>query len=129
LLPWLAVAYGFGIVLYFTADHEPAWWAATALAVAVATAAALLRWHLAAFVVALFACAVAAGFAAATVKTALIAHPVLHYPASGVTVTGFVELREESQHTDRTIDAHVRAVLPGDTGAPSRRCCSTASAT
>jgi competence protein ComEC len=103
LLPWLAVAYGFGIVLYFTADHEPAWWAATALAVACATATALLRRHLTAFVVALFAFAVAAGFAAATVKTALIAHPVLHYPASGVTITGFVELREESQHTDRFV--------------------------
>jgi competence protein ComEC len=38
-----------------------------------------------------------------TLKTALIAHPVLHFPASGVTVTGFVELREESQHTDRFV--------------------------
>ena len=28
LLPWFAVAYGFGIVLYFTAEREPAWWAA-----------------------------------------------------------------------------------------------------
>ena len=24
LVPWLAVAFGFGIVLYFTADREPA---------------------------------------------------------------------------------------------------------
>ena len=32
LLPWLAVAYGFGIVIYFTAEREPAWWAATTLA-------------------------------------------------------------------------------------------------
>ncbi len=36
-------------------------------------------------------------------KTALIAHPVLRYPASGVTIAGFVELREESQHTDRFV--------------------------
>jgi competence protein ComEC len=28
---------------------------------------------------------------------------VLRFPASGVTVTGFVELREESQHTDRFV--------------------------
>jgi len=34
LLPWLPVAFGSGIVLYFTADREPAWWAASALALA-----------------------------------------------------------------------------------------------
>src|SRR3712207_4434384 len=27
LMPWLPVALGFGIVLYFTADREPAVWA------------------------------------------------------------------------------------------------------
>ena len=29
LLPWLPVAFGFGIVGYFAADREPAWWAAS----------------------------------------------------------------------------------------------------
>src|SRR3954465_6861810 len=33
LVPWLAVAFGFGIVLYFTAEQEPAVWAAIALAI------------------------------------------------------------------------------------------------
>ncbi len=47
---------------------------------------------------------IALGFAVVTLKTALIGHPVLRFPASGVTVTGFVELREESQHTDRFVD-------------------------
>ncbi len=28
LLPWLPVAFGFGIALYFTAEREPSWWAA-----------------------------------------------------------------------------------------------------
>src|SRR5450830_363250 len=32
LLPWLPVAFGFGIVAYFTADREPAWWAASSAA-------------------------------------------------------------------------------------------------
>ncbi|HUI12080.1 MAG TPA: competence protein ComEC, partial [Xanthobacteraceae bacterium] len=32
LLPWLAVAYAAGIVLYFTAEREPAVWASLALA-------------------------------------------------------------------------------------------------
>jgi competence protein ComEC len=103
LLPWLAVAYGFGVVIYFTADREPAWWAAATLAAVCGVGAIVLRRHLVAFVVGLFVFAIAAGFAAATVKTAMIEHPVLHYPASGVTIAGFVELREESQHTDRFV--------------------------
>jgi len=103
LLPWLAVAYGFGMVIYFTAAREPAPWAGAIVAALSAAGAVLLRRRLMAFVVALFAFAIAAGFATATVKTAWIAHPILHYPASGVTVTGTVELREESQHTDRMV--------------------------
>ncbi|HEX3506372.1 MAG TPA: ComEC/Rec2 family competence protein [Xanthobacteraceae bacterium] len=103
LLPWLAVAFGFGIVLYFTAEHEPAWWAGTGVAIATAACAVMLRRHLVAFVIALLVFAMAAGFAVATIKTALIAHPVLHTSASSVTVSGFVELREESQHTDRFV--------------------------
>ena len=31
LLPWLPVAFGLGIAIYFTADREPAWWAGSAL--------------------------------------------------------------------------------------------------
>src|SRR6266852_4952825 len=32
LLPWLPVAFGLGIAVYFTADREPAWWAGSGLA-------------------------------------------------------------------------------------------------
>ena len=103
LFPWFAVAYGFGIVLYFTAEREPALWAAIALAIGCTAAAVALRRHHVGFVVALGVCAMAVGFAAATMKTALMAHPVLRFPASGVTISGFVELREESQHTDRFV--------------------------
>ena len=31
LVPWLAIAFGFGIILYFTADREPQLWAASLL--------------------------------------------------------------------------------------------------
>ncbi|MGA2894517.1 MAG: ComEC/Rec2 family competence protein [Xanthobacteraceae bacterium] len=103
LLPWFAVAFGFGIVLYFTAEREPAWWAATALAAACAIFAVLLRRRLVAYVVALGVFAIVAGFATATLKTERIDHPVLRFSASSVTVSGFVELREESQHTDRFV--------------------------
>ncbi|MGC1354927.1 MAG: DUF4131 domain-containing protein, partial [Xanthobacteraceae bacterium] len=103
LLPWFAVSFGAGIVLYFTAEHEPAAWAASGLAAIGLAAAILLRRRPIGFVLALGFLAVTAGFAVATLKAALIAHPVLRYPAYGVTLAGFVELREESQKTDRFI--------------------------
>jgi competence protein ComEC len=102
-LPWFAVAYGAGIILYFTAEREPALWAATALTGVGALSALLLRRQLVAHVVALGALALCLGFTAATFKTSLIEHPVLPFATSGVTVAGFVELREESQHTDRFV--------------------------
>jgi competence protein ComEC len=103
LLPWFAVAFGAGIVAYFSAEHEPQWWAAAALALVTAVVAILLRRRVVAAVVSLGVFAVAAGFAVATVKAALIAHPVLRVPVNGVTVAGYVELREESQKTDRFV--------------------------
>jgi len=53
LFPWFAVAFGAGIVLYFTADHEPAWWAALPALAVAAAAAVLLRHRPVAFVLAL----------------------------------------------------------------------------
>ena len=103
LLPWFAVAFGAGIVLYFTAEHEPALWAASAAAGARIVAAVLLRRRPIAFVPALGLLAVCAGFAVATIKAALIAHPVLRYPAYSVSLAGFVTLREESQKSDRFV--------------------------
>lgn len=103
LLPWFAVAFGTGIVLYFTAEHEPSAIAAAALAVATIAAAVVLRRRPIAFVAALAFVGLAAGFAVATLKTALIAHPILRYPAYSVVLAGFVELREESQKTDRFV--------------------------
>ena len=42
LLPWF-IAYGAGVILYFTAEREPALWAAAVPAAACALGAALLR--------------------------------------------------------------------------------------
>jgi competence protein ComEC len=72
LVPWLEVAFGLGIVGYFTADREPTWWAAE-------------------------------GFAVATLQTLRIAHPVLQFTASAVTLSGFVEIREERERSDRIV--------------------------
>jgi competence protein ComEC len=99
LFPWFAVAFGVGIVLYFAADHEPAAWAACGAAAAVI----FLRRRPLAFVLALGCFGVALGFAVATLKATLIAHPVLRFPAYSVSVAGFVELRDESQKSDRFV--------------------------
>jgi competence protein ComEC len=104
LLPWLAVAFGSGIALYFVAEREPAWWAATALTIACATAAALARRRPVGFPVALGAAAIAAGFATATLKQIYVTHPVLLYPVA-VDIAGFVEIREERERTDRIVIA------------------------
>ena len=45
----------------------------------------------------------AAGFAVATLKTVIIAHPVLHHVARNVEIAGFVEAREERARSDRIV--------------------------
>src|SRR5215831_11396885 len=107
LMPWLAVAYGFGIVVYFTADHEPAWWAAIGFAFAAAAVAIGARQRPIGFSLALGLAAIAFGFATATLRTVLVAHPILQVSASSVTLSGFVEIREERERSDRvTLRVH-----------------------
>jgi len=120
-LPRFAVAYGAGIVLYFTAERELALWAAGSLTALCALVAVLLRRQIVPYVVALGAFGTALGFAVATIKTALIDHPVLRFATSGVTVAGFVELREESQHTDRFVLRVAR--MEGGRGWPDSQGC------
>jgi competence protein ComEC len=103
LLPWLPIAFGLGIALYFAAEREPLWWAAVSLALACACVAVLARRRPIAFPLALAAAAVSAGFAVATLKTVQVAHPVLVRTAANVTIAGFVEVREERERTDRIV--------------------------
>jgi competence protein ComEC len=103
LVPWLAIAFGLGIILYFTADREPApWAAATVLVVAVAGAIAA-RNRVIAFPIALALAAASAGFLTATAKRAFITHPVLQAAAWNVDIAGFVEAREERERSDRIV--------------------------
>ncbi len=101
LVPWLAIGFGCGILLYFNIDQEPAPWAVAVLFIATAAGAASLRLRPVGFPLALFAAAMALGFATATIKRAVIAHPVLWLPAWNVDVAGFVESREERERSDR----------------------------
>ncbi|MGP0094583.1 MAG: ComEC/Rec2 family competence protein [Xanthobacteraceae bacterium] len=103
LFPWLPIAYGLGIVLYFTADHEPIGWAACGLSAGSIAAVFLARRHAVALVLLMGAAAAAAGFATATLKAALLAHPILQRPAYDVRLTGFVETREELERSDRIV--------------------------
>ncbi|MFL6936503.1 MAG: competence protein ComEC, partial [Xanthobacteraceae bacterium] len=100
LLPWLPVAFGLGIAIYFTADREPAWWAGSGLAASGCVIAFIARRRPIGFPLALAFAAVAAGFAVATLKSIQVAHPILARPAGNVAVAGFVEVREERERTD-----------------------------
>jgi competence protein ComEC len=102
-VPWLPVAFGFGIVGYFTADREPAVWAASGAALAGIAVAFAARRRAIGFPLALSLAAIGAGFATATLQTARIAHSELQFPASSVTLAGFVEIREERERSDRVV--------------------------
>jgi competence protein ComEC len=98
---WLPVAFGVGIIIYFTAAHEPLWWAAVALTIVLSGATALVRARPVAMPVMLALSATAAGFTTATIKTLAIDHPILRHPAFGVDIAGWVEAREERARSDR----------------------------
>ena len=109
LMPWLPVAFGAGVALYLSAAHEPAWWAAVPLAGVLALAAGLAYRRPVGFPLLLGAAAVAAGFATATLRTRALSHPILHAAAYNVSLTGFVEAREEREKTDRIV-VRVRSI-------------------
>jgi len=103
LMPWLPVAFGTGVLIYFTADHEPALTAALGLLVALVAATFLARKRPVAFPLLLGMAALAAGFATATLKSAGVAHPILHHPAWNTAIAGWVEAREVRPRTDRIV--------------------------
>ena len=103
LLPWLAVAFGLGIAIYFTAEREPEVWAGALLATGSAVAAVAARRRPLAFPLLLGVAAVATGFTVATVRTIVVSHPVLTAPAWNVAITGWVETREQRERSDRIV--------------------------
>ncbi len=103
LMPWLPICFGFGIVLYFTADREPSLWAALALSTVFAAAAFFARKRPIAFPLLLALTVAVAGFAIMTLKSARIAHPILQHTAWNISISGFVEVREERERSDRVV--------------------------
>jgi competence protein ComEC len=113
LLPWVPVAFGAGIALYFAAPREPV------ASVAILTAAvfcviAFLARRRRAFPAVLMAAALAAGFATAALKAARVAHEVLARPLPSVALKGFVETREERERTDRFVLRVEEMTAPGE---------------
>src|SRR5712692_10247232 len=103
LVPWLAIAFGCGTVIYFAVEREPAPWAAALLLAATVAAAILCRHRPFALPATVGIAAVAAGFATASIKREIIAHPVLAAPVWNVELAGFVEVREERERSDRIV--------------------------
>jgi competence protein ComEC len=103
LMPWVPVAFGTGVVLYFTADREPSLAAALLLAAGCLVAVLAARRRPLTFPLLIGIAAMAAGFATATLKSVRVAHPILHFPAYNVRITGWVEVREERERTDRIV--------------------------
>ena len=103
LLPWLPVAFGAGIALYFAADREPAWWAAVALALATTAIAVAAHRRPVGFPLALGLAAIVCGFCLVTLHSLRIAHPVLPVSTWTAQLAGFVETREEREKSDRIV--------------------------
>src|SRR5262245_23765255 len=120
LLPWIPVAFGFGIVGYFAADREPAWWAGLGLAVVTIFAACLARRRPIAFPLAVALAAMASGFGIATLQTLRLGHPILQHPVSSASVAGFVEVREERERSDRIVVGIQRFEAAAIATAPQR---------
>lgn len=102
LLPWVPVAFGAGIAVYFSAEHEPVLPVVAATA-AMLCAGAFLARRSRVFPVLVLVAAVACGFTAATLRTERVAHVVLTRPLYSVQLAGFVETREIRARTDRFV--------------------------
>src|SRR4051812_6607208 len=101
LMPWLPIAFGVGIIFYFAADREPNPWIAPSITAVLALAAIVARARPLLFPLLLAFATAAAGFAVVSLKSARIAHPILQRNAWNIQITGFVEMREERERTDR----------------------------
>lgn len=103
LILWLPAAFALGILLYFGAAREPSLTASLLVVGALAAGAVAARAQPAGFGVLVTLLAIAAGFATAGLRTALIAHEVVMPPSAPVRLAGFVERVERRTTGDRIL--------------------------
>jgi competence protein ComEC len=112
LFPWIAVAFGLGILLVFAAEGRPALWAPLAGASCAVGVAVLVRRRLEAFAAAIAICALFLGFAAGVLRTRAVDAPVLGRTTIAP-LTGFIESLEEREAGARmVVQVHEFAALP-----------------
>jgi competence protein ComEC len=120
LSPWVPVVFGIGIASYFAADREPAVWAVLPLAAAAVAIAFLSRQRTIGFPIAVALAGVLTGLAVATLQASRISHPILKVPIASAALSGFVEIREERERSDRIVIRVERFDAPSITSAPER---------
>ena len=103
LAPWLAVGFGAGVLLYFTAPSEPSPIAPAVLVAVLAVLAWASRERPFAFGLFVALISIAAGFTVACVRGALVAHPVLTRATGVVTLQGYVETRDTTERSERVV--------------------------
>ena len=92
---WLPVALGLGVVLYFALPFEPSVWLGPTWVVLAIAVGIALRMRTGGVLLALVLAVSGLGFAAAQVRTAMVAAPVVPREIGPVAVTGRVVLVEQ----------------------------------
>ena len=114
LFPWIAVAFGLGILLFFAAEGRPSLWAPVAAGLAATAAAVLARRRLLGFGVAIGLAALFFGFAAAVLRTRAVEAPVLARIIVAP-LAGFIESIEEREAGGRLVlRVHDFAAVPAE---------------
>jgi competence protein ComEC len=120
LIPWVPIAFGAGIACYFAADREPHVWAVVPLAIGGMAFAFVGRRRPFGFPFAVGIAGLLAGLAVATLQAARIAHPILQSPIASAVLSGFVEVREERERSDRIVIRVERFDASGASSIPHR---------
>ncbi|MGB8111125.1 MAG: competence protein ComEC, partial [Pseudolabrys sp.] len=116
LMPWLPVALGLGIAVYFTADRVDGF--CFGLRCDGGSCPSAPACHC------ISPCTWARcngpRLAVSTLHTARIAHQILQRPVSSTVLAGFVEIREEGERSDRIVLRVQRFEAAGVVAAPER---------
>lgn len=120
LVPWLAVVFGIGVLLYFAAPSEPSLIASIVLTIAFGTAAWACRERPVLFSILVALATAAGGFGAGCVRAALVEHQPMTGAPRTVTVQGYVESRDATERSDRVVLFVTGATGRGASDVPER---------